>query len=169
MGELGFGRCDYPNGDLYEGRWQANVREGMGKVRVVCCAAGVRVWLIRACARWLLLVCMEGGRGGLVFDEPSCVADEPSCVGMWAWDGGGWVVVQCTYANGDVYEGEWKNDKRHGNGKVGRRVCFAGACTSTPQPLPHNHGFAIGIGTLCRLSGCGWFGVCMCVWGLTGD
>ena len=27
-------------------------------------------------------------------------------------------VLQCTYSNGDVYEGQWSNDQRQGRGKL---------------------------------------------------
>ena len=36
FGELGTGRCEYPNGDVYDGRWDSNQRSGAGKVRRWC-------------------------------------------------------------------------------------------------------------------------------------
>ena len=48
--------------------------------------------------------------------EPAAVV---AGLGLCVWVEG--VAGKLTYANGDVYEGEYKDDKQHGGGAVGRR------------------------------------------------
>lgn len=95
----GRGVMKYSNGDVYDGRWVENKREGYG----VCKHADKSVYD----GPWH---CDKREGHGILKS-----ADGSTFTGEWIDDKRKGYGV-CIYANGDVYDGQWKDNKIEGQG-----------------------------------------------------
>lgn len=83
----------YPNGDKYEGELSNGKKNGKGNSAPISQDANTTT----------MVMCMRGS--GRTIRETGTVAEEVT-------------LGTCSYADGDKYEGEWKDDKRDGEGTM---------------------------------------------------
>jgi hypothetical protein len=101
-GEIhGTGKMEYANGDVYEGQWKNNMRNGKGKITFIDKSTYDGIWTKDQIT----------GKGIYTYFNGD-VYEGTLEKGIRSGFG------KNTFRNGDVYEGYWKKNRREGQGKM---------------------------------------------------